>query len=124
MVTNGEVSVLNVNAGDLKLSFNSKNPIEVEQARQVVRDMLHRGYLLFAYLDDQWVRIREFDDKTDEYLVAWGPAAPASSEPPTQTYPNGEPEPPARRPGRPKGSKKRVPARSTNVTGVAPTAGG
>ena len=38
----GSVAVLNVGAGDLKLSFDPKNPAELKKAAGIVKDMLAR----------------------------------------------------------------------------------
>lgn len=44
----GDVSVLNVTKGDMKLTFNSDDPLETERASRVIQDMLRRGYSIFT----------------------------------------------------------------------------
>lgn len=120
-MSNGEVSVLNVRAGDLRFSFSSDDPIEVERARRVVEDMLRRGYALFIAVDGQLRKVQRFDPSTDTYIIANGPLYAGdreAAEAPTAETP-AEPKP---RRGRP--PTRSVPARSTRATGVAPTAGG
>lgn len=138
----GEVGVLNVGAGDTKLSFDPKNPAERIRAARIVRDMLRRGYALLVKKpdSDEYVRALDFDENTCEYIIAdFDPAvatapvelpAPSVSlrkglddgpriEAPAATTGAAAPEPPRR--GRP---RKRVPAESTNAVAVARTAGG
>lgn len=67
----GELGILNVGAGDTKLSFDPKNPAECIRAARIVKDMLKRGYaLLVQKQDGTYTRVLEFDDKTYEYIIA------------------------------------------------------
>lgn len=121
-----DVSVLNCGAGDMTFSFDANDPLESARAERVVIDMLKRGYLLFAKVDDKYVRVMEFDAARHEYIIADGPqSAPHYGD-------GGDPrEQPAepqlkKPPGRPRNVRRgrRVPASGTPVTGIAPTAGG
>lgn len=102
-----DVSVLNCGAGDLTFSFDESKPDEVKRAKKVVSDMLKQGYLLFAMVDGEQRRVTKFDAKTCEYIVT-EPSVTETKSP--------------KKRGRPPG--KRVPARGTPVTSVAPRAGG
>lgn len=101
-------------------SFDENDPQECARAERVIKDMLKRGYLLFARIKDKTVRVMEFDAKTREYIIADGP----ESSP--RDFDEGDPKLKdselKKHPGRPR--NKRVPARGTPVTGVARTAGG
>lgn len=72
----GSVGILNVGAGDTKLSFDPTNPAEVIRAGRIVKDMLRRGYaLLVATGKDAdgrsvYRRATDFDEKTAEYIIA------------------------------------------------------
>lgn len=115
-----DVSVLNCGAGDMVFSFDPKDPLECARAERVVKDMLKRGYLLFAKVNGQYKRVMKFDDQRHEYIIADGPdSAP-------KDFDDGDPrnaEPKLKKhPGRPR--NRRVPAKGTPITGVAPTAGG
>mgnify|MGYP002142381953 CR=1 FL=1 len=44
----GTVAILNVSAGDTKLTFDPKMPAEVARAAKVVKDMLRRGFALLV----------------------------------------------------------------------------
>lgn len=121
----GELSVLNCRAGDLKFSFDSANPIEVERARRVVADMLKRGYALFVDVGGTLRKVTAFDESTNSYIIADGPlyagdAEPPQSRPSTQSTLTVATQP--RKPGRP--PKKSIPARSHKAIAIAPTAGG
>lgn len=111
----GSLSVLNVGHGDLKLSFNSQDPAEVERARKAVNDMLNRGYAIFVELaGGKLRRVKKFDSRRDVYIVADVPAEAAAAGP-AQTG-NGR-----------RSSKQRtasIPAKKAKATAVAPTAGG
>ena len=140
----GEVGILNVGAGDTKLTFDNKNPAETIRASRVVRDMLRRGYALLIEVDQPdgskaFQRALDFDERTAEYIIAdfdpavrSYPAAPAepkeASDEKTREPQSDDPEaaateaPPQKRPrGRP---TKRIAAGSTRAVAVARSAGG
>lgn len=135
----GTVGILNVGAGDTKLTFDKTNMAETIRAGQIVRDMLRRGYALLIEVDDgaggkTHARAMDFDENTAEYIIAAGPepiAAEPIAEEPIEADPAAEaaqPPPeevPARRRGRPPGTKvQRVSAVTTNAIAVSRTAGG
>lgn len=142
---NGTVGVLNVGAGDTKLSFDKSNPAERIRAARIVKDMLRRGYALLIEVERDgrkvFTRATDFDEEVCEYIIAdFDPLGlerqPETPEPPQplvtlreetphasqQETPPQEPPPPAPRRGRPPG--KRVPAEGARAVAVARTAGG
>lgn len=122
----GEVGILNVGAGDTKLSFDPKNPAEVKRASKIVKDMIGRGFALLIEVgrDDKgplYRRALDFDSETAEYIIA---GAPEELEVPNV---KGKAGPAESRPGRTRARgprQTRVPAASTNAVAVARTAGG
>jgi|CXWL01.1.fsa_nt_gi hypothetical protein len=115
----GELSVLNCGAGDIKVAFDKNNPLETERAKRIIQDMLKRGYALFVEVDGKLQKVRKFDAKRCEYLIADGPMVAA----PEQEQADDEsPRPNPLKRGRPK--LKSVPMRTSRATGVAPTSGG
>lgn len=106
----------------MTFSFDPNDPMECARAERVVQDMLKRGYLLFAKVEDKYVRVLEFDASRHEYIVADGPIAQPSpnddSAPPHPVLKTTKPEGKRGRKGR------RIPASGAAVTGIAPTAGG
>lgn len=120
----GELSVLNVFRGDMKFSFDSANPQEVERAKRVVEDMLKRGYSLFVDEGDgKLKKVKKFDAATCEYIIADGALYQGN-----QNGGSSEQETTART-ETPRGKGKqaptrRVPACRVKTTGIAPTAGG
>ena len=110
----GQLEVLSVGHGHIRIKFDKDDAVEIERARRIIADMLRRGYVLLVEHDGKMQRVRRFDIKTDEYIVADGPlyAAEVASEPTEQP-----------RRGR-KSREKRVPLKKGKATGVAPTAGG
>ena len=70
----GELGILNVGAGDIKVSFDKSNPAERIRASRIVKDMLKRGYALLVEVDRNgqkaFERATAFDENTCEYIVA------------------------------------------------------
>lgn len=138
----GTVGILNVGAGDIKISFDKSNPVERVRAARIVRDMLKRGYALLVLSGQDkdgksvYTRATAFDEERCEYIVTdFDPVTaaeqdeqeqrglddgPADSitEPKAAQADGATPAP--RRRGRP----RRVPADSTHAVAVARTAGG
>src|SRR5215831_14323566 len=73
----GGVGILNVGAGDTKLSFDPSNPQECIRAARIVKDMLRRGYALLVDSGEKtgdgkpiYRRALEFDETKYEYVIA------------------------------------------------------
>lgn len=73
-----EIGILNVGAGDTKISFDPANPKECERAAKIVTDMLRRGYSILVQVGEQifdgkkeaiYRRAHAFDPKTNEYII-------------------------------------------------------
>ena len=109
----GTVDVLNCGSGHLKFSFDS-GEVEAERASRVVQDMLRRGYALFIEgKAGKMIKVKSFDPKTREYIIADGALYAGDEEPKPQSRPSSR-----------KGVPIRLAANRSKVTGVAPTAGG
>lgn len=131
----GTVGILNVGAGDTKLSFDPSNPAERIRAARIVRDMLRRGYALLIEVERNGVkkfeRALEFDEAVCEYVIADFDPVVAQEEDRNEQEAGEAPSnaeagaateaAPRRRPGRP---KKSVPAESTRAVAVARISGG
>lgn len=129
----GTVAILNVAAGDTKLTFDPSKPGEAKKSARIVKDMIRRGFVLLIEVgeDDKgpiYRRAHDFDEATSEYIVA-GMASDAEEQPdeqkPASTPKRGrkaasKPVPSGHR--TPQG--QRVPARSTRAVAVSRTAGG
>lgn len=110
----GEIGILNVGAGDTKLSFDPAKPAECKRAAKVVGDMLKRGYAILVQVgsDDKgplYRRAEAFDPETNEYLIVGVPDEPVPEKAPR---------------GRPKLKTVRVAAARTSAVAVARSAGG
>ena len=72
----GQLGILSVGAGDIKLSFDPKNPAERIRAARVVTGMLRSGYALLIAVPDPgggeptYQRATAFDEATCEYIIA------------------------------------------------------
>lgn len=119
----GEVAVLSIGRGDMKINFNSDNPEEVEKARMVIMDMLKRGYLIFINVDGKDCRITDFDPKTDEYIIKLDKRSKVFREMAERIEPDSEEQPKIIKP-RTKKREKRINAKKTHGTAIAPTSGG
>lgn len=114
-VPEGQMAILSVGRGDMKINFNSDDPEDVERARVIVQDMLQRGYMIFIEVDGEQIRVKDFDPKTDEYII--------KIDKRTKLWKNHgknkeEPEKPK------KSTSKRVSAKKARGTAIAPTGGG
>lgn len=117
----GSVGILNVGAGDTKLTFDPDNPLERERAARIVTDMLKRGYALLIQVgvDDGepiYRRAKGFDPKTCEYIISGGPDETVE----IGHEPKEEQTKPKRKPGRP----RKIPADKVHAVAVGRTAGG
>lgn len=126
----GEVAILNVGAGDTKLSFDPANPQDRIRASRIIKDMLRRGYALLVQsgLDDKgnptFTRALEFDETKFEYIIAdFDPTVSTDDHGQEKPQEPGEEitTPTTKRRGRP---PKRVAGGGARVVAVAPSAGG
>lgn len=118
------LSILNCQAGDIKVSFDKDNPLEAARAERVVQDMLKRGYIIFVYDEEEKLhRVTDFDANTNEYIIADRGYDEASPEEATSEVE--EQVATAKSKSRKiKAPAKRVPADKSRAVGVARTAGG
>lgn len=123
---NGELGILNVGAGDTKISFNPDNPEDVKRSSMIVEDMLRRGFALLieAGVDDDgeplFRRAKAFDPKTCEYIIE---GFPESADEKAEETPVEKAKVAPKKRGRPR-KTARVPAAKARGTAVAPSAGG
>jgi len=114
------LDVLNCGLGDLKLSFDPKNPVERERAARAVEDMLKRGYVIFVEHKGRTERVKTFDPKKCEYIISDVPGVIREEHdaitPSTETKIGAA--------DRPRGKGRRVKAESVKGTAIAPRAGG
>lgn len=137
----GSIGVLNVGAGDTKLTFDKDNPMERARSARIVTDMLKRGYVLFIEVPGSTVktyrRVLQFDEEVCEYIIADLDPQPAPApihssdtgdnlDEPSGAAASGEGNEEARAPIPLKGrrGRKRVDAGSTTGVAVARSAGG
>lgn len=119
----GTVGILNVGAGDTKISFDPKNPIERVRAARIVTDMLRRGYALMVAVERRgkttYQRVLKFREDKCEYVIA--DLDPEAAQPPEE--PRVEPVPQAAPVRKGRGARS-VPAEKAHAVAVAPSAGG
>lgn len=129
--TIGSLSVLNCGAGDIRVSLDPSDPMEVARAERIIGDMLKRGYLLFVDQGDgKLVRATGFDPATKEYIIADGPLYPGDADHGASETKKAADNPPVDLPSPPtkarrgKRGPRRIKASTASAVGVAPTAGG
>jgi hypothetical protein len=132
-MNDSEVGILNVGAGDIRISFDPKNAGERIRAARIVKDMLRGGYALLVKVGKSYQRALDFDESKCEYIVA--------DFDPTQGGVQGAPTPepavaakcacgcggavtPGKRYLRGHHNRKRVPAEKTHSVAVSRSAGG
>lgn len=124
----GSVGILNVGAGDTKLSFDPSNPAERIRAARIVKDMLRRGYALLIEAGTDaagktvYQRALDFDEEKAEYIIAdFDPEIAAEVDAADgESVPPGPATQERRKPGR----TRRVDAGKTTGVAVARIAGG
>lgn len=104
------LAVLNVGAGDTKLSFDKDKPEERKRAAAAVGDMLKRGFAILVEVgrDEKgplYRRCESFDPETCEYIIVGAP-----SDDPAAV--------------KPKATRKRFAADKTPAVSVSRSAGG
>lgn len=135
----GVVGILNVGAGDTKLTFDKSNPAECIRSARIVTDMLRRGYALLVETGDgenrAYRRVERFDPERCEYIIAdFDPitaekadqAEKDNAENLGKTEGAAAKEKPAAKlalRGHPR-KERSIPASSANAVAVARTAGG
>lgn len=114
----GELSVLNVGAGDIQVTFNEHDKAERQRAIKMLKDMQSRGYAILVELDDgTYTRAVEIDATRGRYVLQL-PEADAHLA-------GDEAEVVKRKRGRPPGrSRVSTPIKSRKAVGVARSAGG
>lgn len=112
----GELSILNVGAGDIRVTFNHHDRGETQKAMRMLRDMQKRGYAVLVELPDgTYTRATKLDATTNSYVLTLPDEAPVPADA----------EPVKGRRGRRPGTKQvKVPVRTSKAVGVARSAGG
>lgn len=65
------IGILNVGAGDTKLTFDKNNPADCIRAARIVKDMIRRGYALLVDVGDgKYQRAIDFKEDVYEYVIA------------------------------------------------------
>lgn len=132
----GCLEILNVQSGDIKLTYDTNDAAEAIRARRIVSDMLRRGYAILVDIERdgerKYERILEFRENTGEFMIAdfdsleAAKVDSANPDPPNTVVPNFSQDEGRPKRGRPRGSykKKAVPMSAVNATAVAPRRGG
>jgi hypothetical protein len=115
----GMLDVLSIGHGDVKLTLDTSDPKDVEDARQLIEEMLRKGYSIFVDTDDGPTKVREFNPKRMTYVVADVPGNELAAAPEQKALPPG---PTSTKPGRKR--TREVPVAGSRSTAVGRSAGG
>ena len=66
----GTLSILNVYKGDIEIKFDTNDRADIEKARNIISDMLKRGYTLLVEIDGAYQRAIGFDETVGAYIVS------------------------------------------------------
>jgi hypothetical protein len=132
MTAAGSLSTLNVGEGDITVTFNGKDDKEVDQALDMLSDMVKRGYaILVKQPSGKYLRAHSIDRESKSYIVMEPHPFSAAKGEVRVTRVDGEQESPAgsEPPAAPaKAGKRGRPARqaigSSHAVGVGRSAGG
>src|SRR3990167_581735 len=105
----GVLDVLSIGKGDLRLTVGD-NGEDREKARELIDEMLRKGYSIFVETDEGPVRVTQFNPKRMTYVIVDAP----------------EPEPKAKGKAKPAkwGRTREVSVRGSRSTAVGRTAAG
>ncbi len=71
---NGVLEILNVQGGDVKITFDKGDPSELIRSKRIIEDMLRRGYALVVEVERggerKYERVQKFDAEQGEYIIA------------------------------------------------------
>lgn len=109
----GILDVLSIGKGDLRLDVGG-NEADRERAKDLIGEMLEKGYAIFVETDDGPVRVMGFIASEMSYLIV--DADQEAPEPP--------PTPTAKPAKAKKATRKKVPVEGSRATAVGRTAGG
>ena len=110
VVCPGMLEVLSIGKGDIKLSIDGNNPEDVRNARQLIEEMMHKGYGVFVETDRGLSRVKKFNPARLTYTISEFPDPEIESA-----------KPPAKR--RTKVTRE-VPMAGTKAKAIGRTAGG
>jgi hypothetical protein len=121
--------ILNVGHGDLTIKFDGKNPQEKKRGKEIVTDLLRKGYALMVEAGTSekgplYRRVKSFDPETSEYIV-FGDVTPADAPVAVRAHfiPEKDETPLIRPSSVRKGRTSRVPSTAPTIA-VGRTAGG
>jgi len=85
----GQLGILNVGAGDTKISFDKDKPEDRARAAQIVTDMIRRGYAIMIVVGERngqplYQRAVDFDPQTCEYVIMGTPGEETVDDPTTR----------------------------------------
>lgn len=129
----GSIGILNVGAGDTKLTFDPEKSEERKRAAAAVTEMLKLGFAILVQVGEKdgkplFTRAEAFDPETCEYIIIGTP--PEEIDIPGKTVEGADKPGAGLGNGQPLKGKRgrqpkvRVPAHSTRAVSVARSAGG
>jgi hypothetical protein len=123
----GSLSVLNVGAGDIKVTFNHLDSAEAKKAITMLLDMQVRGYAILVETEDGYRRALTIDASRGRYVIQIPQDAPLPADAEEVSAPapaaTGLDDGSTKKNGR-RGRRVSVPVAGRRAYGVARSAGG
>jgi len=113
----GILDVLSIGKGDLRLEVGT-SPEDRDRAKDLIGEMLRKGYSIFVETDDGPVRVHGFIAERMVYVIVEDDGDPEAG--PASRPPKAGPPSPRKRGGR----KREVPVAGSQATAVGRTSGG
>lgn len=66
----GTIDILACHAGHTTIKFDKTDPIELDRTRRLIKQMLRMGCILFIESGNTQIRVHDFDESCDCYIVA------------------------------------------------------
>lgn len=66
----GTLDVLACHAGHTTIQFDKNNAIEMDRTRRLIKQMIRMGCIIFIEVDNKQIRVYDFDESCDCYIVA------------------------------------------------------
>lgn len=121
----GSLEILNVQGGEVKITFDHHDAPEAIRARRIISEMIRSGFVLLVEVErnkeKRFERAVSFDEARGEYIIA--DFMPANGAPTPLVSAAQPAEEAAPTPGK-RGRRRRVPMEEAQATAVGPSAGG
>src|SRR5438874_1075704 len=83
----GVLEVLSIGKGDLTLHMDGESPEDMERAKSLIEEMLHKGYSIFVETETGHERVTQFNPWKMTYVLTGGESPKRAVEQPKDEEP-------------------------------------